>query len=186
MIYKTYIIFHYSFNGANAGAFCLLAACLLLLACCSLLAAPCCCLLLLLLLLLLLPPAASCCCCCCLLLLLRLPSAAAASCCCCCLLLLLLPPAAAASSCCCCRWCKHFAEKENYSLGRLVWCWREIRAGDASRERECLQKAELMKHSSGNGCWQRCATGFSDFNVVDMMMLPIAITWKSMFVRKQS
>ena len=81
----------------------------------------------------------------------------AARCCCCCLLLLLLllpPPAAAASSssCCCCRWCKHFAEKENNSLGRLVWRWREIRAGDASRERECLQKAELMKHSSGC-CW---------------------------------
>ena len=97
------------------------------------------------------------CCCCFLLLLLLPPAAAAASCCCCCfLLLLLLPPpppaAAAASSCCCCRWCKHFAEKENYSLGRLVWRWREIRAGDASRERECLQKAELMKHSSGSGC----------------------------------
>ena len=123
---------------------------------------------------LLLPPAAasSCCCCCLLLLLLLPPAAAASSCCCCCLLLLLLPPAAAAasssscccfllppppaavaaSSCCCCRWCKHFAEKENYSLGRLVWRWREIRAGDASRERECLQKAELMKHSSGSGC----------------------------------
>ena len=43
-----------------------------------------------------------------------------------------------------------------------------------------------LSHSSGSGCWQRCATGFSDFNVVDMMMLPIAITWKSMFVRKQS
>ena len=147
----------------------------------------CCCLLLLLL-----PPAAAasaCCCCCCFLLLLLPPAAAAASCCCCFLLLLLLPPpppAAAAFSCCCCRWCKHFAEKENYSLGRLVWRWREIRAGDASRERECLQKAELMKHSSGSGCWQRCATGFSAFNVVDMMMLPIAITWKSMFVRKQS
>ena len=180
LIYKTYIIFHYSFNGANAGccfllAFCLLAACLLLLAaasCCC-----CCCLLLLLLppaavaaasccccgcgflLLLLLPPAAAasaCCCCFLLLLLLPPPAAAAASCCCCCFLLLLLllpPPAAAtASSCCCCRWCKHFAEKENYSLGRLVWRWREIRAGDASRERECLQKAELMKHSSGSGC----------------------------------
>ena len=151
-------------------------------------ASACCCcfLLLLLLLLLLLPPAAAAAsaCCCCFLLLLLLP---AASCCCCFLLLLLLPPpAAAASSCCCCRWCKHFAEKENYSLGRLVWRWREIRAGDAGRERECLQKAELMKHSSGSGCWQRCATGFSDFNVVDMMMLPIAITWKSMFVRKQS
>ena len=81
-----------------------------------------------------------------------------------------------------------FCRKRKYynSLGRLVWRWREIRAGDASRERECLQKAELMKHSSGSGCWQRCATGFSDFNVVDMMMLPIAITWKSMFVRKQS
>ena len=146
----------------------------------------CCCLLLLLL-----PPAAAAAsaCCCCFLLLLLPPAAAAASCCCCCcflLLLLLPPPAAAASSCCCCRWCKHFAEKENYSLGRLVWRWREIRAGDAGRERECLQKAELMKHSSGSGCWQRCATGFSDFNVVDMMMLPIAITWKSMFVRKQS
>ena len=202
LIYKTYIIFHYSFNGANAGccfllAFCLLAACLLLLAaasccccCCCCRCCCCCCLLLLLLL----PPAAAAAAsfCCCLLLLLLPPAAAAASaCCCCCFLLLLLrlPPAAAAaasSSCCCCRWCKHFAEKENYSLGRLVWRWREIRAGDASRERECLQKAELMKHSSGSGCWQRCATGFSDFNVVDMMMLPIAITWKSMFVRKQS
>ena len=175
LIYKTYVIFHYSFNRANAGccfllACCLLAACLLLACCllaaCLLLA---CCLLAACLLL-------ACCCCCC-----------------CCLLLLLLlfppPPAAAASSsssCCCCRWCKHFAEKENNSLGRLVWRWREIRAGDASRERECLQKAELMKHSSGSGRWQRCATGFSDFNVVDMMMLPIAITWKSMFVRKQS
>ena len=64
------------------------------------------------------------------------------------LLLLLLPPAAVAaassSCCCCCRWCKHFAEKENNSLGRLVWRWREIRAGDASRERECVQKAELI------------------------------------------
>ena len=98
--------------------------CLLLLAAaCCLLAAPCCC----------------CCCCCLLLLLLLLPP----------------PPAAAAassSSCCCCRWCKHFAEKENSSLSRLVWRWREIRAGDASRERECLQKAELMKHPSGSGC----------------------------------
>ena len=53
-------------------------------------------------------------------------AAAAASCCCCfLLLLLLLPPpppaaAAAASSCCCCRWCKHFAENQTYSLGRLV------------------------------------------------------------------
>ena len=95
MIYKTYIIFHYSFNGANAGAFCLLAApCLLLLAAASCCCCCCCCLLL--------PPAAvaaaSCCCCGFLLLLLLPPAAAAASCCCCCFrLLLLLPPAAAAA-----------------------------------------------------------------------------------------
>ena len=222
-------------------------------------AASCCCCCFLLLLLLLLPAAASCCCllllllppvaasCCCFLLLLP----AAASCCCCFRLLLLLPPPppAAATSCCCCRWCKHFAEKENYNLDRLVWRWREIRAGDASRERErlqkaelmkhssssccccylllllplvqtfcrkrklqsrspCLalagdtggrrqqregtftgerlQKAELMKHSSGSGCWQRYTTGFSDFNIIDIMILPITITWKSIFVRKQN
>ena len=90
--------------------FCLLSACFLL-ACLLLLAAAscccccrCCCW-------------CCCCCCCC--------AAAAASCCCCFLLLLLLlppppPAAAAASSCCCCRWCKHFAENQTYSLGRLV------------------------------------------------------------------
>ena len=50
--------------------------------------------------------------------------AAVASCCCCLLLLLLLLPS------CCCRWYKHFAAKKNYSLGRLIWRWREIRAGD--------------------------------------------------------
>ena len=86
----------------------------------------------------LLLPASSCCC--------LLPLAAA-----CFLLLLcccLLPPAAAAasSSCCCyCRWCKHFVEKENNSLGRLVWRWREVRAGDTSTERECFWLVG-MKH----------------------------------------
>ena len=91
----------------------------------------CCCCFLLLLLPAAVAAAASCCYRFLLLLLLLPPAAAAASSCCCCfllllLLLLLLPPAAVASSCCC-RSCKHFAETENNSLGRLVWRWREVR-----------------------------------------------------------
>ena len=34
-------------------------------------------------------------------------------------------------------WCKHFAEQENNSLGRLVWRCREVQAGDTSRGWEC-------------------------------------------------
>ena len=87
------------------------------------------------------------------LLLLAAAVVAAASCCCCyCFLLLLVllllppPPAAAAAG------ANILPKKEINSLGRLVWRWREIRAGDTSRERLSLQKVEFMKSSSRSGC----------------------------------
>ena len=49
--------------------------------------------------------------------------------------LVLLPAAAAATAD---AWCKHFTKQENNSLGRLVWRWREVRARDTSRGRECV------------------------------------------------
>ena len=149
------LIFVHSFKGANAGC-CLLAACLLLACCCL----PAACLLLLaccLLLLLAAPAAAVAACLCCLPLLL----ASAAACLCClplllacllaaCLLLLLLLLLLAAACCClllllaCC------------CLPAAACLLREVRAGDASRERECFWLVG-MKHCGCIARLFRCA-----------------------------
>ena len=131
------LIFVHSFKRANAGC-CLLAACLLLACCCL----PAACLLLLA---------------CCLLLLLAAPAAAVAACLCCLPLLLLasaaclccLPACLLLACCCCCSCCCLL-------LLAAACLLREVRAGDASRERECFWLVG-MKHCGCIARLFRCA-----------------------------